>query len=373
MTEESLAVIFSSNLKNRRKELGLTQKKLGELIGYSEKSVSKWEIGVCIAPSAVLPILASALHTSIDALLTAPSRPEYFLGIDGGTKTEFLLVDKNGNPVAKTLLGASNPVDIGIGATLEILDEGISTVCSGIPTSSISVYAGISGGMTGEYQGQISLFLKNYHFASYANGSDAENALSATLGARDGILITAGVGTLAYVQKAGSTIRLGGFGYLFENGGNEFTIGQSAIRTALLKENGSIREDTLLYDAVRCKCSSELVLDSLAKFYSGGKKEISSYAPLVFEAAQKGDRIAREIIAENARCIAESIEDAGRHLRQEKISVVIAGSLTAYADQLLPLISASLKNKQRYRISAYTGSSVQGALILAGLNQENSK
>ena len=117
---KSTARIFSENLKSRRKELGLTQEKLGELIGYSEKSISKWESGAAIAPSAVLPTLARHLLTDIDSLLYCPEEPSYYLGIDGGgTKTEFLLVSENGDEISRITLGASNPVDIGMSKALD--------------------------------------------------------------------------------------------------------------------------------------------------------------------------------------------------------------------------------------------------------------
>lgn len=371
MSEKDLARLFSENLKKRRKELGLTQKELGRRIGYSEKAISKWEIGVCIAPSATLPILAEALHTSIDSLLQKGSSPKYFLGIDGGgTKTEFVLADSLGKVVSRTVLGSSNPVDIGIGATLKILDEGISTVCSGVSFSNISAFAGISGGITGDYKQQIASFLEKYRFANVNNGSDSENALAAALDGKDGIMIISGTGAIAYVQKSGRARRIGGFGYLFEKGGSGFSLGQAAIRTALSKEDGSIQEDTLILDMVRAKCGSDNVLSRLADFYSSGKRGIASYATVIFEASDKGDRIAKEILKQNAFYISENIEIAARQLDAKIIPTVIVGGLTARADVLLPLIKEGLSNKARFDLSVYSGPPVYGALRLAGMPEQ---
>ena len=92
MTEK----IFAQNLKAARKAAGLTQRELAEKIGYSEKSVSKWESGNTIAPGAMLPEIAKVLGTDIDSLFALKGEAEFFLGIDGGgTKTEFLLADNN--------------------------------------------------------------------------------------------------------------------------------------------------------------------------------------------------------------------------------------------------------------------------------------
>ena len=50
---KNIAQIFSNNIKTRRKELGLTQKELAEIIDCSEKTISHWEVGTAIAPSMV--------------------------------------------------------------------------------------------------------------------------------------------------------------------------------------------------------------------------------------------------------------------------------------------------------------------------------
>ena len=69
----------------------------------------------------------------------------YFLGIDGGgKKTEFALADSDGNIIRTTILGTSNPSDIGIDAALNVIKTGISEVCADIPKSNISLFAGLA-------------------------------------------------------------------------------------------------------------------------------------------------------------------------------------------------------------------------------------
>lgn len=368
MTRNDFAAIFSYNLRSRRLEQGLTQKQLGELIGYSEKSVSKWESGDVIAPSNILPRLSDILHTSIDALLREPECPEYFLGVDGGgTKCEFLLCDGEGRTVARTVLGACNPVDIGIDAALAVLKEGIDTVCAGISPCLISAFIGVAGGISGDYKDRISAFLEKFRFARYDNGSDAQNAVAAALGDRDGIAVIAGTGSIAFVKRGDALTRIGGHGYLIDEGGNGFSIGQAGIRAALLCEEGSLDKDTLLLPLVKEKCGKSTVLDAIADFYSGGKREIASYAAPVFDAAEKGDCVAKEIIADNARCIARLIEAAGKKTEGDRVTTALVGGLTSRADMLLPLIKDNLKDKARYDITVFSGAPVTGALLLAGL------
>lgn len=372
MKERDFAAAFADNLKERRLALGLTQKRLGELLGYSEKSVSKWESGEVIAPSSILPRLSDILHISIDALLKACDGPKYFLGVDGGgTKCEFVLCDQNGRTVARTELGACNPVDIGVDVALRVLKEGIDTVCAGISPSLISAFVGVAGGISGDNKERISSFLETYRFARCSNGSDAQNAVAAALGESNGITVIAGTGSIAFVKKGSELTRVGGHGYLIDEGGNGFSIGQAGIRAALLAEEGSSDEDTLLLPLVKERCGKNTVLDAVADFHAGGKREIASYATLVFEAAEKDDGTAKNIIADNARCIAKLIESAGKKIDGDKVTTALVGGLTAKADILLPLIKENINDKDRYDITVFRGAPVMGALLLAGLGGNN--
>ena len=53
----------------RRKELGLTQRQLANLLGISFQAVSKWENERVYPDVVMLPKLAAVLGTTVDALL----------------------------------------------------------------------------------------------------------------------------------------------------------------------------------------------------------------------------------------------------------------------------------------------------------------
>lgn len=72
-------VKFHSNLSRRRKALGLTQEQLAQRMNVSPQAVSKWEKS-SFPDAAVLPQLAEALNTSLDALFgmdTAAEEPDF--------------------------------------------------------------------------------------------------------------------------------------------------------------------------------------------------------------------------------------------------------------------------------------------------------
>lgn len=56
-------------IAGKRKNLGMTQKQLAEKLGMSDKSVSKWERGVCLPDVSVYPELCQILGISINEFL----------------------------------------------------------------------------------------------------------------------------------------------------------------------------------------------------------------------------------------------------------------------------------------------------------------
>ena len=364
---------FASNLKRRRRELKMTQKELAEAIGYSEKSISKWESGQAIAPSILLPRLAIALKTSIDTLFASSESHSYYLGIDGGgTKTELLLADNGGRIIAKTVVGGSNPVDVGMQKCLDTLAEGISKVCGDIPTTQISVFAGLAGGITGDNKEIIAEFFKKYNFAKAQNGSDAENAIAAALGDENGSIVIMGTGSIAFSQIDGKLIRRRGYGYLFEEGGSGYTIGRDAIVAALYDEEGS-GEHTEITELVRELLGEREIRKNLTKFYSGGKRYIASFAPTAINAYKSGDAIAKKIIENNMYHVARLIEATPDTQQSGKQKIVIVGGLSKESDLLIPIIHNNLSSPEKYEIVASQAAPALGALKLAGADRKDDK
>lgn len=56
---------FSTNLRRLRLKQNLTQEQLAEMLNYSKKSISKWESGHALPPSAILLDIAKLLKTTI--------------------------------------------------------------------------------------------------------------------------------------------------------------------------------------------------------------------------------------------------------------------------------------------------------------------
>lgn len=77
-----------SLIRELRKEKGLTQKELAQLLHITDRAVSKWERGLCAPDLSTLEPLAAALDTSVmDLILGERASPaEYSRETDEGTK-----------------------------------------------------------------------------------------------------------------------------------------------------------------------------------------------------------------------------------------------------------------------------------------------
>ena len=360
--------IIARNIRSRRKELKMTQNELADLLGYSAKAVSKWESGAGAPPTVILPRLVQVLQTNLDTLMGDFSDQLFYLGIDGGgTKTEFALADSKGNIIKSVCLGTSNPSDVGIENALNILRAGIFEVCGNVPKSNISAFAGLAGGSTVGIFEQISAFLSRFGFANVKNGSDAMNSVAASLGDADGISVIMGTGSVTFAQVNRKTHRVGGYGYLLGDAGSGFSLGREAILAALCFEDGS-GEETVLYEAVRKKCGTERVLESLGKFYSGGKREIAQYAPLVLNAYSDGDKVAKRILLNELEKVAQTIRGASKHLpnAKEPTRVVLCGTLCT-KDDIIHRALCDIMSNENYSISICESPLILGALRLAGM------
>lgn len=255
----------------------------------------------------------------------------YLLGIDGGgTKTEFVLTDLNESVIKRVILGASNPVNIGIENTKRILRQGISQACVGIDLKEISVFAGIAGGISGNNQTSIKSFLADFGFGKFANGSDTESALKIALADDDGVVVIIGTGIVAFAQKSGIRKRIGGWGYMIDHGGSGYHFGSDALNSAFSYLDGKGGSQLIL--SLIEKQSDKPLADAIPDIYAGGAAHVASYAPIVFEAFINGDNEAKKIIDKNAREIALIIRTGLGFSENNK--AVLCGGLCRYKDIL---------------------------------------
>ena len=356
---------FSANIRRLRKKLKMTQKALADAIGYSEKTVSKWETEGSIPSIDALFRVANILRVSVVELFRC-DEAVYYLGIDGGgTKTEFALSDFDGKIVSRIFLDGCNPNTVGIERTKRIIEDGIVQVCKDVPFSSVVVYAGIAGCASGNYVDEIKAELEKMSFAAYDVNSDINNLVSAGLGDKEGITMILGTGICSYVVKKEETKRIAGWGYLFDNGGSSFHIGRDAINAYFSAFDGS-GEETTLVERIK-QTFSHSNSEFLKHLYSGGNKLVSSYAMCVFEEAEKGDLVSIAILKKHIGEIARLIRVSLSHFSDysAKIPVILGGGLTNQKLLLPYLFEALGSDTEKCDIQILSVPPVNGALELA--------
>ena len=80
-----------------RKAAGYTQKTLADALSVTDKAVSKWERGICMPDSVILPKLASVLDTDIGTLIPENSHKNEWKGL--------LILDKTDVPISTMING----------------------------------------------------------------------------------------------------------------------------------------------------------------------------------------------------------------------------------------------------------------------------
>lgn len=304
---------------------------------------------------------------SIGSLALSQNKVNYLLGIDGGgTKTEFLLTDLNGKEIKRVILGASNPVNIGIENTEKILEQGISQICGDIDYSEISVFAGLAGGISGGNKAIINKFLSGFGFGAFDNAGDTDNALEIALKGGNGVTVIMGTGIIAFSQLDGVRRRIGGWGYLIDKGGSGFSYGSEALNSALRYHDGR-GGSSILLQLIEAELGKSLT-DSVPDIYQGGAAYVASFAPIVFAAYKKGDKEAERIIDLNSKEVARIIRTGCEFLNGKSGKIVLCGGMCRQQEILKPFLLKYLGGE--YPLIFSTEPMVNGAVSLAKFNTD---
>ncbi|MEX2541991.1 MAG: BadF/BadG/BcrA/BcrD ATPase family protein [Trueperaceae bacterium] len=150
----------------------------------------------------------------------------------------------------------------------------------------------------------------------HVRGDAAPAFLAASCGL-PGVLVYSGTGSIAYgVDDRGNQVRSGGWGYLVDDRGGGFRIGIEALEAVFRQSDGRGPETKL----------SEVVLAHFAAVDPGAllrliyldkvldRARVAALVPLVRSAADDGDTVARELLAEAAHRLVELAQAVGRRL-----------------------------------------------------------
>ncbi len=145
----------------------------------------------------------------------------------------------------------------------------------------------------------------------------------------EGIVLLAGTGSICVGVGKRKTVRIGGWGFLFDMGAG-FEIGMKAIRMHLLL-SGRQGGITWLSESLKTQSTRKLLRLGLPEIC----EKIAGFAKVVVEAYERGDPLATKIVEEASRGLVEMIESCWREAQLKgRRPVFVAGGLMKNASFL---------------------------------------
>lgn len=268
---------------------------------------------------------------------------QLILGIDGGgTSTRVVLASRNGEVLGFGRSGPSNYDDVGIEKTRENIKLAVEQAWnkSGLPQRPAdSAFLGMAGVVSDSDRSIISEITASLGLASMdfvGIDHDIRIALAGGLALKPGIVIIAGTGSSCYGRNAeGQSCRVGGWGYLLDDGGSSYYLGIEAIKAVVRSEDGRMGSTTLA-EKVLAKLGIKEMQDLMHRIYSPrmSRTEIASLAPVVLETAQQGDAIAQKIVGDGLNELALLVKIAAQRLNLTTagLNVTAVGGLAHSGD-----------------------------------------
>ncbi|MEM7313654.1 MAG: BadF/BadG/BcrA/BcrD ATPase family protein [Planctomycetota bacterium] len=310
------------------------------------------------------------------------SEERIILAVDGGgTKTDVVIARENGvsplTVLARKRGGPTNPTTIGIDNALAELQSTIaraSRAANVEPSEFAAAVFSLAGIATDEMIADVSRWAHQNDLAGDCTiVSDAELILSvADLAANEtlpAVAVISGTGSIALANEPDSefAVRAGGWGYLLGDEGSAFDIGKSAVRAVLHSNEGS-GSGTALSSRIYVETGTDNLRDVIGYFYKQKDTRIrlASLAPLVSEAAEEGDEVARDILEEAGRALGRLVKTVLNQLSREKsiteYSLAMGGGVLANAELVRESLSEYLRE---YGIVPHTLNIVDDPVLAA--------
>lgn len=239
------------------------------------------------------------------------------LAIDaGGTKTDLLWASPDGRVLAHVQGEGMNIATKPPSVCQEILDNLFRQ--AGVDRETVHVVcAGAAGYTLPDRRVHLEHLLQQMlPGARVLVLADYAIALEGATGGTPGVLVIAGTGSIACGRdREGKLMRAGGWGYLLGDEGSGFWIGREAIRAVLAAREGW-GKPTRLSEILSETLGSSDVGEWLSALYRTHNPQslLAQLAPLVNEAAERGDAPAQRILYEASHYLAGLVLQLAQHL-----------------------------------------------------------
>lgn len=269
----------------------------------------------------------------------------YVMGLDGGgSRLRVVVAAPDLTVLAVSEGGSANPNSAGRDAAAQAIRETIGAALAQArltPADVQAVGAGIAGTRTAPdwVRETVAAVLPD---AAIRVASDVEIALIGAHGARRGVLILAGTGSVALgINAAGTSVQVGGWGYLLGDEGSGYWLGLKALQAVVRADDG--REPPTALTALVLEHLHLADASGLIQWlYTPGRtRDVAGLAPLVL-AATGSDETARRIVAGSVDELALAARTVIRRLALESPAIAFAGGLLSEANPLSLGLCAAL-------------------------------
>ncbi len=277
------------------------------------------------------------------------------LGIDaGGTKTvAWLACEQPGGDlkvIGRGRAGGANPQAVGLEAAVRELDLAVENAFSeaNIDRHAVAVaVVAVAGSDRPSVRAGLHEWSDEYRVADHLHVvHDAFPVLAAGTTEGWGVALIAGTGSLAFGQdRSGKQARAGGWGFLFGDEGSSYAIALAGLRAASQAADGRAGPTLLLelfLEHLQLQRAEQLVEAVYPR--ASRRSWIASLAPVVTEAAQRGDDRAGQILRTAAVELAAMAAAVVRKLQLPDggFPLAMAGGLLAGCDLLRKLLPGAL-------------------------------
>jgi N-acetylglucosamine kinase-like BadF-type ATPase len=228
--------------------------------------------------------------------------PGLLLGVDGGgTKTEFVLIDRAGRLLARHRDAGSYHLQVGIDGLRAVLRRGLDELFDQAHAIAADVEHAFFGlpayGEDSSLQPVLDALPESLlGHRRYRCGNDMVCTWAGSLAAADGIGIVAGTGAIGYGERAGAVARASGWGELFGDEGSAYWVAIQGLNAFSRMADGRLPKGPLHPLVMReFGLRSELDLCARVMGPQAARDEIASLSGLVANAAEQGDSAARAI------------------------------------------------------------------------------
>ena len=249
-----------------------------------------------------------------------------FLGIDGGgTKTDLVLADKEGNPIRRETAGPASLRNNGVDESCRSVLEGVDKLLK--KEKIVSTFVGFPA-IQEEYSDkkeEVKKRLSQKIPGKLAVGSDQLVAFKSGTDSGKGIVVIAGTGGAVRGFKEGKSEKVSGWGY-FADEGSGFWAGLKAYRKITKELDGRGRK-TLITEMTFDRWNLKDGDDLNKKIYEDPIKWIPKLSIMVDFAQREGDSVATEILKEAAEEIFSGVRVVSERISLEDFPLILVGGM----------------------------------------------